>query len=123
MKEDATSRETITVAISETIGTAILVFIGCTGCIGSLGINPTVLQIALTSGLGVMIAVQVRISAKFGCYARALDTLTLRNLSLCMFFDVDVLRRCFFFCINWYLLYFVVSYIHSRRRFDYLYCL
>ncbi|KAK1118200.1 hypothetical protein K0M31_015247 [Melipona bicolor] len=58
MKEDATGRETITVAISEIIGTAILVFIGCTGCIEGLGINPSLLQIALTSGLGVMIAVQ-----------------------------------------------------------------
>ena len=75
MKEDATGRETVTVAIGEIIGTAILVFIGCTGCIEGLGIHPSFLQIALTSGLGVMIAVQVRISAKFGRRARALDTL------------------------------------------------
>ncbi|CAL7942444.1 unnamed protein product [Xylocopa violacea] len=58
MKEDATGWETLTVFLSEAIGTAILVFVGCTGCIGSLGVTPTALQIALTFGLAVMIAIQ-----------------------------------------------------------------
>ncbi|KZC09226.1 Aquaporin AQPcic, partial [Dufourea novaeangliae] len=58
LKEDATAREVLNTAIAEFIGTAILVFIGCTGCIGSLGIVPGVLQISLTFGLAVMIAIQ-----------------------------------------------------------------
>lgn len=58
--ETVSGWEIFTIALSETIGTAILVFIGCAGCIGSLGINPSVLQISLTFGLAVLIAIQVR---------------------------------------------------------------
>lgn len=58
MKEDATGWETLTLTLAEVIGTAILVFIGCTGSIGSLGINPSVLQVSLTFGLAVMVAIQ-----------------------------------------------------------------
>ncbi|XP_017760333.1 PREDICTED: aquaporin-like [Eufriesea mexicana] len=58
MMEDATGWETLIIALAEVIGTAILVFIGCTGCIGSLGVNPSVFQLSLTFGLAVMIAVQ-----------------------------------------------------------------
>lgn len=60
MREDATGWEALNIALGEVIGTAILVFIGCTGCIGSLGVHPSVLQVSLTFGLAVMIAVQVR---------------------------------------------------------------
>lgn len=59
MKEDATGCETLKSAIAELVGTAILVFIGCTGCIGSLGVLPSVLQVSLTFGLAVLIAIQV----------------------------------------------------------------
>lgn len=58
LKEDATGWETLLFALAEMIGTAILVFIGCTGCIASLKLTPTVLQISLTFGLAVMIAIQ-----------------------------------------------------------------
>lgn len=58
MKEDATGWDTLLFALGEIIGTAVLVFIGCTGCIASLNITPTELQIALTFGLAVMIAIQ-----------------------------------------------------------------
>ncbi|XP_031829541.1 aquaporin AQPcic-like [Nomia melanderi] len=58
MKEDTTGCETLMSAIAELVGTAILVFIGCTGCIGSLGVLPSVLQLSLTFGLAVLIAIQ-----------------------------------------------------------------
>lgn len=58
MKEDATGWETLLFGLGEMIGTAILVFIGCTGCIASLKVSPTVLQISLTFGFAVMIAIQ-----------------------------------------------------------------
>ncbi|XP_017881501.1 aquaporin-like [Ceratina calcarata] len=58
MREDASGWETLTIAIAEVIGTGILVFLGCGGCIASLGIEPQTLQIAMTFGLAVMIAIQ-----------------------------------------------------------------
>lgn len=60
MKEDANGWEILMVSLAEVIGTAILVFLGCTGCIGSLDGKPSVLQISLTFGFAVMIAIQVR---------------------------------------------------------------
>jgi glycerol uptake facilitator-like aquaporin len=45
--------------LAELIGTFILVFVGCMGCIGSLGVLPKHLQITLTFGLAVMVAIQV----------------------------------------------------------------
>ncbi|XP_043602535.1 aquaporin AQPAe.a-like isoform X2 [Bombus pyrosoma] len=59
MREDASGWKTLCIAVSEAIGTAILVFVGCTGCIGSLGVHPNVMQISLAFGLGAMIAIQV----------------------------------------------------------------
>lgn len=59
MTEDATGWDTLTIGLAEVIGTAMFVFIGCTGCIGTLTTIPSVLQIALTFGLAVMIAIQV----------------------------------------------------------------
>ncbi|XP_076180852.1 aquaporin-like [Ptiloglossa arizonensis] len=58
MTEDATGWDTLTIGLAEVIGTAMFVFIGCTGCIGTLTTIPSVLQIALTFGLAVMIAIQ-----------------------------------------------------------------
>ncbi|XP_043263262.1 aquaporin AQPcic-like [Colletes gigas] len=56
--EDATGWDTLIIGLAEMIGTAILVFIGCTGCIGSLNVVPSIFQISLTFGLAVMIAIQ-----------------------------------------------------------------
>ncbi|XP_033337304.1 aquaporin AQPAe.a [Megalopta genalis] len=58
MKEDATRWEMLLAALAEMVGTALLVFIGCTGCIGSLGVSPSVLQLSLTFGIAVLIAIQ-----------------------------------------------------------------
>lgn len=45
--------------LAELIGTAILVFLGCMGCVASLGVVPPHLQITLTFGLAVMVVIQV----------------------------------------------------------------
>lgn len=45
--------------LAELIGTGILVFLGCMGCIAGLGVTPPHLQITLTFGLAVMIVIQV----------------------------------------------------------------
>jgi len=45
--------------LGELIGTFIVVFVGCMGCIGSLGVLPKHLQITLNFGLAVMVAIQV----------------------------------------------------------------
>ncbi|XP_076651922.1 aquaporin AQPcic-like [Halictus rubicundus] len=58
MKEDATGWEILMSALAELVGTALLVFIGCTGCIGSLGVAPSVVQLSLTFGLAVLTAIQ-----------------------------------------------------------------
>ncbi|XP_076397764.1 aquaporin AQPcic isoform X2 [Megachile rotundata] len=58
VKEDATGWEALLFGLGEIIGTALLVFIGCTGCIASLNVTPTVLQISLTFGFAVMVAIQ-----------------------------------------------------------------
>lgn len=60
MKEDTTFWDTFLIAFGELIGTAILVFIGCTGCVGSLGTVPSILQVSFVFGFAVMIAIQVR---------------------------------------------------------------
>lgn len=56
---DGAVKNTVLTALAEVIGTSMLVFIGCMGCVGSLGVAPSHLQIALTFGLAVMIVVQV----------------------------------------------------------------
>lgn len=58
MKEEMPILETILVLLAEIIGTAILVFIGCMGCVGSMGVVPPIAQISLTFGFAVMIAIQ-----------------------------------------------------------------
>lgn len=50
--------------LAELIGTALLVFIGCMGCVASLGVVPSHLQVALTFGLTVMIVIQVSMQVK-----------------------------------------------------------
>ncbi|KAG7212269.1 hypothetical protein KM043_012598 [Ampulex compressa] len=58
VKEDTTVWDSVLVALGEAIGTAILVFLGCTGCVGSMGVTPPIMQISLTFGFAVMIAIQ-----------------------------------------------------------------
>ncbi|KAK0083506.1 hypothetical protein PV325_008688 [Microctonus aethiopoides] len=50
--------DTFLCGTAEFVGTAILMFIGCGGCIGSMGIIPSHLQITLTFGLTVMVVIQ-----------------------------------------------------------------
>ncbi|XP_057318590.1 aquaporin AQPcic-like [Microplitis mediator] len=50
--------DTFLSGMAELVGTAMLVFLGCGGCIGSLGVVPSHLQITLTFGLAVMIVIQ-----------------------------------------------------------------
>lgn len=47
------------VLLGEIIGTAILVFIGCLSCVGSMGIVPPLYQISMSFGIAVTIAIQV----------------------------------------------------------------
>ncbi|KAK1118199.1 hypothetical protein K0M31_015246 [Melipona bicolor] len=55
---DGAVKNTVLTALAEVIGTSMLVFIGCMGCVGSLGVVPSHFQIALTFGLAVMIVIQ-----------------------------------------------------------------
>jgi len=61
-KEDTTVMDMLPIILAEAIGTAILVFIGCLGCVGSMGTSRTLMQISLAFGIAVMIAIQVRIA-------------------------------------------------------------
>nr|XP_003702537.1 PREDICTED: aquaporin AQPAe.a-like isoform X1 [Megachile rotundata] len=58
MQGEGALKNTVLTALAETIGTSMLVFVGCMGCIGSLGVVPSHLQIALTFGLAVMLVIQ-----------------------------------------------------------------
>lgn len=49
----------ISIFLAEVIGTGLLVFLGCMGCIGGLAGIPTHLQICITFGLTVMLIIQV----------------------------------------------------------------
>nr|XP_033337306.1 aquaporin-like isoform X1 [Megalopta genalis] len=51
-------KATLLTGFSEVLGTAILVLVGCMGCVASLGVVPSHLQIALTFGLAVMLVIQ-----------------------------------------------------------------
>ncbi|XP_076237098.1 aquaporin AQPAe.a-like isoform X2 [Calliopsis andreniformis] len=51
-------KNTVLVALAEILGTSMLVFMGCMGCIGSLGVVPSHLQISLAFGLTVMVVIQ-----------------------------------------------------------------
>ncbi|XP_055622679.1 uncharacterized protein LOC129766195 [Toxorhynchites rutilus septentrionalis] len=54
--------DTISVLLAELIGTALLVMLGCMGCVGGLGHKPSHFEMCINFGLVVMIIVQV-----FGC--------------------------------------------------------
>ncbi|XP_043668930.1 aquaporin-2-like [Vespula pensylvanica] len=58
IKEEKSIYETIMTLLGEIIGTAILVFIGCLSCVGSMGIVAPNYQISMSFGLAVMIAIQ-----------------------------------------------------------------
>lgn len=61
-EEDSMWDKSLTV-LGEIIGTAILIFLGCMGCLGSMkpyeGTGPSTMQISFAFGLAVMVAVQV----------------------------------------------------------------
>ena len=59
MKEDVTMLEVLKMGVAEMIGTAILVFLGCMGCVGSLGTRPSSLQVSFIFGFAVMLIIQV----------------------------------------------------------------
>lgn len=59
MHTEGTMKEAIIAAVAEMMGTGILVFLGCMGCVGGLGMVPPHLQITLNFGLAVMIVIQV----------------------------------------------------------------
>lgn len=56
---EGTMKSTLVAGAAELIGTSILVFVGCMGCVASLGVVPPHLQITLTFGLAVMVVIQV----------------------------------------------------------------
>ncbi|XP_076302903.1 aquaporin-like [Lasioglossum baleicum] len=58
MQDDGALKKTALTVLAETIGTSMLVFVGCMGCVGTLGVIPSHFQIALTFGLAVMIVIQ-----------------------------------------------------------------
>lgn len=58
LREEATIWDTFLLILAEIIGTAILLFIGCMGCVGSMGFKPPLLQLSLAFGFAVMIAIQ-----------------------------------------------------------------
>lgn len=59
MQGEGTVKTAFLNGLAELIGTAILVFLGCMGCVGSLGVVPPHLQITLTFGFAVMVVIQV----------------------------------------------------------------
>ncbi|KAL6430854.1 hypothetical protein ACFW04_006987 [Cataglyphis niger] len=58
MEEEGTMKNTLVTALAEVIGTFILVFVGCMGCVSGLDIVPTYLQTTLNFGLAVMVVIQ-----------------------------------------------------------------
>lgn len=58
MQREGIVKNTLLAGLAEMIGTSMLVLIGCTGCVGSLGVVPPHLQITLTFGLAVMVVIQ-----------------------------------------------------------------
>ncbi|XP_070525282.1 aquaporin-like isoform X1 [Cardiocondyla obscurior] len=55
---EGTLKTTLVAGLAELFGTAILVFLGCMGCIAGAGTAPPHLQITLTFGLAVMVVIQ-----------------------------------------------------------------
>lgn len=59
--------ETVSIFLSELLGTAILVFFGCSGCLEwTENANVDHLKVVLTFGFAVLIAIQI-----FGCVSGA----------------------------------------------------
>lgn len=54
--------DNISILLAELLGTALLVLLGCMGCVGGLGHTPSHFELCINFGLVVMILVQV-----FGC--------------------------------------------------------
>jgi aquaporin related protein len=59
------TKDMFTNALAEFLGTAMLIILGCVGCLGSLTIQPSQLQITLNFGLAVLIVIQVFIFCFF----------------------------------------------------------
>ncbi|XP_018313333.1 aquaporin isoform X1 [Mycetomoellerius zeteki] len=58
VQEEGAMKNALIVGLAELIGTAMLVFLGCMGCIAGLGVVPFHLQITVTFGLTVMVVIQ-----------------------------------------------------------------
>lgn len=56
----------IAVFLAELLGTALLIFLGCIGCLPWNGQPPNLLQAAITFGMVVMLIIQI-----FGCVSGA----------------------------------------------------
>ncbi|KAJ8684017.1 hypothetical protein QAD02_019809, partial [Eretmocerus hayati] len=57
-QEPSKSKELCKIALAEVLGTAVLLFLGCMGCVGGLGMEPTHLQATFNFGLTVLIVIQ-----------------------------------------------------------------
>ncbi|XP_020277927.1 aquaporin AQPcic-like isoform X2 [Pseudomyrmex gracilis] len=58
VQTEGTMKNTLLTGLAELIGTSMLVFLGCMGCVGSLGVRTFHLQIAIAFGLAVMVVIQ-----------------------------------------------------------------
>jgi aquaporin rerated protein, invertebrate len=56
----------MTLFLAEVIGTGLLVFLGCMGCVNGFGFTPSHLSICLGFGLAVMLIINI-----FGCVSGA----------------------------------------------------
>lgn len=58
VEEEGSMKDNMLTGLAEMIGTSMLVFLGCMGCVGGLTGIPSHLQITLNFGLSVMIVIQ-----------------------------------------------------------------
>lgn len=58
VQEEGAMKNNVITGLAEMIGTAMLVFLGCMGCVAGLDVIPQHLQITLNFGLAVMIVIQ-----------------------------------------------------------------
>ncbi|KAL6430847.1 hypothetical protein ACFW04_006986 [Cataglyphis niger] len=86
MEEDSTLWDKLLTVLAELIGTAMLVFLGCSACVGSLGTPPPNIQTSLAFGIAIMIVVQSigHISGAHINPAITVATVILGNKSLLM---------------------------------------
>lgn len=94
MEEDS-MWDKLLAALGELIGTAILIFLGCASCVGSLGTPIQAIQIPLAFGIAVMIAIQCvgHISGAHLNPAITTATVILGNKSLLMA-GIYVISQC-----------------------------